>query len=106
MSCRFCYNVHVWAKEPKTEEDYFDNGLDDTNDFHSSTIGHSSRDRQIFFNSGNGKPCNIEFCEWSHIRYKGKEGWVTTAIYYPKYCPECGRKLDEYDIDERGNEKC
>lgn len=23
MSCHFCYNAHVWAKEPHNEEDYF-----------------------------------------------------------------------------------
>ena len=21
MACHFCFNAHVWAKEPKTEED-------------------------------------------------------------------------------------
>ena len=27
MSCPFCYNAHVWAKEPRVEDDYFDAGL-------------------------------------------------------------------------------
>ena len=26
----------------------------------------------------------------------------TIGIYYPKFCPECGRPLDEYKIGEKG----
>ena len=101
MSCHFCYNAHVWAKEPKTEEDYFDEGLNDSNDFGSSTIGVScslpnGSPHQIYINSGAGKATNIEVCEW----YNGR--WHTVGVYYPKFCPECGRPLDEYTIDERG----
>jgi len=96
MSCHFCYNAQVWAKEPKTEEDYFTNGLDDTNDFSSSTVGFSDDRHQIYINAGNGKAVNIEFCVWLDGR------WHTIGEYFPKFCPECGRNLDEYIIDERG----
>lgn len=97
MSCSFCYNAYVWAKEPKIEEDCFSRGLDDDNDWSSSTIGSSDKHHQLYFNSGNGKPCNIEVCKWGQDNM-----WHTVGIYYPKFCPECGRPLDEYLIDERG----
>lgn len=96
MSCHFCYNAYVWAKEPKTEEDYFDEGLHDDNDGSSCSIGKSGDSFSIMFNSGMGKPCEIEFRNW----YNGR--WHTVGYYYPKFCPECGRLLDEYKIDERG----
>lgn len=102
MSCPFCYNAHVWAKEPKTEDDYFDTGLDDTNDASSSTIGNSTNGFQLYFNSGNGEPCNIEVCQWKENSYRGRPGWATIGIYYPKFCPECGRELSEYKIGEGG----
>lgn len=105
MSCHFCYNAHVWAKEPHNDEDYFDEGLHDKNDFSSCTIGDGVETHQIYLNSGNGEACNIEICEWmpnicSTLRSEGR--WVTVAKYYPKFCPECGRKLDEYAVDKYG----
>lgn len=102
MSCHFCYNAHVCAKEPKTEEDYFDPGLDDTNDGSSSTVGDKADGFQVYLNSGGGKPVELEFCQWTKGGYRGHDGWVTVGRYYPKFCPECGRKLDEYIVDERG----
>lgn len=98
MTCHFCYNAHVWAKEPHEDEDYFDNGLDDDNDGSSSGIGHSGEGYQMYFNSGMGVACNIEVCHW-HEGY----GWVPIAKYYPKFCPECGRELNEYFVDARGS---
>ena len=97
MSCNFCYNAHVWAKEPHSEMDYFDGGLNDNNDGSTCSIGTSDAGYQMHFNSGMGKPCNIEVCTW----FDG-QGWLSIARYYPKYCPECGRKLDEYNIGPRG----
>lgn len=97
MGCHFCYNAHVWAKEPKTEDDYFSNGLDDTNDGSSCSIGRSTSNFSIMFNAGMGRPCEIEFRKWCDDNL-----WHTIGYYYPKFCPECGRKLDEYLIDERG----
>jgi hypothetical protein len=51
----------------------------------------------MYFNSGMGVACNIELCHWHP-----KNGWTPIAKYFPKFCPECGRKLEEYQIDERG----
>jgi hypothetical protein len=102
MSCHFCYNAHVWASEPHDEEDYFDEGLHDDNDMSSSTIGNCSSKHRVFLNSGGGEATSIELCEWKENGYRGQPGWATVGIYYPKFCPECGRKLDEYYIDERG----
>ena len=98
MSCHFCYNAYAWAKEPHEDEDYFDGGLHDENDFSSSTIGFSDGKHQFYINSGGGRAINIEACEW----YNGR--WHTIGYYFPKFCPECGRKLDEYIIDERGTQ--
>lgn len=96
--CPFCFNAYVYAKMPKTrEEEYFDIGLDDSNDFHSATVGFSDDNTKMYINSGAGKPLEIETCKWG-----SDNRWHPIALYYPKYCPECGRKLDEYEIDKRG----
>jgi hypothetical protein len=100
--CNFCFNAHVYNSLPKTEEDYYDVGIDNSNDMCAMTIGESASKHQMYFNSGNGRPCNIEVCEWKENGYHGKPGWATVGRYYPKFCPECGRKLDEYEISERG----
>ncbi len=101
MKCPFCFNAHVWAKEPITEEDYF-GGLCDTNDASAATIGSKTNGFQIFLNTGGGTPVNIELCQWKENGYKGNPGWATIGVYYPKFCPECGRPLNEYRIDRRG----
>ena len=96
--CNFCFNAHVYASMPKTvEEECFGTDLTDSNDWSSSTVGCHADNYQIYINAGNGKPVNIETCEWAP---DGR--WRTVAIYYPKYCPECGRQLLEYEITERG----
>lgn len=100
--CKFCFNAHVYANLPNNEEDYFDEGLHDGNDFSSHTIGHGSSKIQMFINSGNDEAVNIEVCRWTEGGYRGNDGWSTVAKYYPKYCPECGRKLAEYSVMERG----
>ena len=88
--CRFCFNSRVY-QEP--EDDWFSEPLTDENDSCSITVGKASKGRQIYISSGHGEPTRIEFDEWSDEC----ERWITTARYYPKYCPECGRKIDEYE---------
>jgi hypothetical protein len=94
--CKFCFNayVHVQLLE---EENSDEECLDDTNDFSSATIGSSDRHIQMYINSGHGAALSIETCKWGE-----DNRWHTVALYYPKYCPECGRKLDEYLVDSRG----
>lgn len=94
--CNFCFNAHVYDQIPKKEEDY-ENFLDDANDFSSCSIGSSDKYISLMLNTGHGEATNIEVRKW------GKDScWHSVAVYYPKYCPECGRKLDEYHVDERG----
>lgn len=94
LYCKYCFNARVY--EPTEEEimDPFATELTDDNDSSSIVVGeHMRPNRSIMINSGNGKPLNIEFLEWNSTR----EQWETVGLYHPKYCPECGRKLDEYD---------
>ena len=102
--CPFCFNAHVYLKLPKTEDDYFDEGLHDHNDFSSHTIGDCPNGFQLYLNTGNGEATNVEVCQWisdlNGLYHSGR--WQTIAKYYPKYCPECGRNLDEFKVDERG----
>ena len=100
--CRFCFNADVYNSLPISDNDYFDNGLDDSNDMCSITIGNCSSKTQMYLNSGNGEAVHIEVCRWREKGYRGQDGYVTIGKYYPKYCPECGRQLKEYNIDEKG----
>ena len=91
--CGFCFNARVWS--PETEDDFL-YPITDENDLSWHGIrdrGSVSDKRSIMIRSGGGKPLCIEFSEWFD---KGNR-WITSAEYYPRYCPECGRKLDEYD---------
>ena len=88
--CRFCFNARVY-QEP--EDDWFSDPLTDDNDSCSITVGRAADNRRIMISSGHGEPTRIEFDEWSN----DCERWFTYAKYYPKYCPECGRKIDEYE---------
>ena len=93
--CRFCFNSRIYQE---TEDDWFGDRLTDENDSCSISVGRWEKNRRVMISSGYGKPTRIEFDEW----LEGGQGWVTTARYYPKYCPECGRKIDEYERrDER-----
>lgn len=77
--CGFCVNARV------------DDDLTDDNDFSSMAVGSSAIGYRILISSGFGKPVRIEFDQWN------RDNWSTVGRYYPKYCPECGRKLDEYE---------
>lgn len=93
--CKYCFNARIY--EPTEEDILLGNILDDNNDSSSHVVGENMRPyRSIMINSGNGKPLNIEFLEWASTR----ERWETVGEYHPKYCPECGRRLNEYDVSE------
>lgn len=81
--CSLCLNARVIGSDE----------LNDDNDFSATTIGEAKQGFVMFLNSGNGEPVNIEVTQWNN--YANRQ--VTIAKYYPKYCPNCGRRLDEYE---------
>lgn len=74
--CKFCMNARV------------NHELNDNNDLSYHTMGDSLRGFRCMIRSGNGRPIAILFDELIH-----NNGWRESAIYYPKFCPECGRPL-------------
>ena len=92
--CKYCFNARVYKPTDEELMDPFSTELTDENDYSSCSVGHCfSRNRRFMINSGNGHPVNIEFEEWTEEMPE----WHRVGIYYPKYCPECGRILNEYD---------
>ena len=92
--CKYCFNARVYKPTDEELMDPLATELTDENDFSSHSVGHCfSRNRRFMINSGHSHPVNIEFEEWTEARPE----WHRVGIYYPKYCPECGRRLDEYD---------
>ena len=81
--CYMCYN----AKLDDTGE------LNDKNDFSSITVGNSASGYRIMISSGYGKSLRIE--QW--ILCKDANTWALAGEYYPKYCPNCGREITEYN---------
>ena len=77
--CGFCVNARV------------DDDLTDNNDFSSLSVGFSANKYRTMISAGDGKPVRIETEKWDG------DHWSIIMRYYPKYCPECGRKLDEYE---------
>ena len=100
MPCKFCTNARSYL--PTEEELYSGNILTDINDFSSHSIGKSIDEHRFMLTSGSGKPLRIEHYVWCAFG-DGDHQWVTSGVYYPKYCPECGRELTEYKIGERGS---
>lgn len=92
--CKYCFNARVYKPTEEELTDPFATQLTDENDSSSCGVGHCfSRNRRFMINSGHGHPVNIVFEEWT----ENMPEWHRVGIYYPKHCPECGRKLDEYD---------
>ena len=85
--CHICNNALV------------DDELNHDNDFASHTIGYNCNGFRAMISSGWNKPVRIEFEQWC----PNIKQWVPVGVYYPKYCPECGRELSEYKILDRGN---
>lgn len=81
MSCVYCTNA------------YTDDELDHDHDLSMISIGESEKGLNMFFNTGDNRPTNIDVLQWSD-KYKQN---LTVCLYVPKYCPECGRRLFEND---------
>lgn len=79
--CHMCDNARL-------NEELTDNG-----DFSSCVIGSFDRDCRIMLTSGMGKPLRIDIDRWNDDALE----WEPIGIYYPKYCPECGREIVEYN---------
>lgn len=92
--CKYCFNARVY--EPSEEEmmDPFNTELTDENDSSSHGVGRcAGTTRRFMISSGYGRPLRIEMDQWLEARQE----WLTVGEYLPKYCPECGRRLDEYE---------
>lgn len=95
--CKYCFNARV---EAELTPDSYEPILTDVNDLSIHVIGDSADGNRIAFVSGAGKPIRLEIetlC--SPVAYTPdncEKRWVTVGRYFPKFCPECGRKLDEY----------
>ena len=97
--CKYCFNARVYKP---TEEELMDPSateLTDENDSSSCGVGFSSTNVRFMISSGHGEPVRIEIDRWSDTLRE----WTTVGKYYPKYCPECGRRLDEYQQDNNNN---
>ena len=89
--CKFCFNARIY--EPDEDDLYDPNPLTDENDSSSCGVGHSGAGVRMMISSGYGEPVRIEADKFIELRQE----WITVAKYYPKYCPECGRRLNEYN---------
>lgn len=63
---------------------------EDGNNLSYLAVGESVRPFQILFASGGGEPFRLL------VEFLIDNRWSTAAVYYPKYCPNCGRELLEY----------
>ena len=91
--CKYCFNARVW--EPTDEEIFnpYVTYLTDENDGSACGVGTRTNEHDMMICSGMGRPVRIEFRQW----YDAGKYWITVGEYLPKFCPECGRRLDEYD---------
>lgn len=91
--CKHCFNARVYEPTDEERMNPFATELTDDNDSSSISIGKSSMGTRFMISSGHGEPVRIELDKFLELRQE----WVTVGQYYPKYCPECGRRLNEYD---------
>lgn len=83
-ACGMCNNARI------------DDSLTDDNDASFIGIGKCAKGYRIMLCSGWRQPLRIEFEEW-HDR----TGWSVIGKYFPKYCPECGRRIFEYEQEKQ-----
>lgn len=68
-------------------------------DFSAIGVGKTnSLSKRFMICSGNNQPVHLEF----EIFDDEFSRWVLLGTYYPQYCPNCGRKLTEYFVEDRG----
>ena len=76
--CCMCNNARVSDASP------------DGNNLSYLAVGESVRPFQILLASGGGEPFRLL------VEFLIDKQWSAAAVYYPKYCPNCGRELVEY----------
>ncbi len=91
MGCRFCENNRT---NPEWE-------LDEEQVSYAMTIGDTEKGYRIMFDKNPYRPLEITFDTWND-QLKTPQ-WIQVGSYFPKYCPECGRKIDEYDRSKFDN---
>ena len=91
--CKYCFNARVYKPTDEERMDPFATELTDENDSSSCGVGTSHNNTRFMITSGHGEPVRIEIDKF----FEDYQEWHTVGKYYPKYCPECGRRLDEYE---------
>jgi hypothetical protein len=76
--CYMCNNAKI------------DEDLTDDTDFSACSIGKCDIGLRMMLCSGAKRPVRIEVEKWYETY-----GWGRVGIYYPNYCPNCGRKIVE-----------
>lgn len=91
--CKFCFNARIYKPTEEEMMNPFNTELTDENDSSSCGVGTSCNNTRLMISSGYGEPVRIEIDKF----FEDYQEWHTVGKYYPKYCPECGRRLDEYE---------
>ena len=97
--CKYCFNARIYKPTDEERMDPYNTELTDENDYSSCGVGHCSYRKRFMITSGYGEPLRIEFEEY----FPDDESWHIVGKYYPKYCPECGRRIDEYEKDNNNH---
>ena len=97
--CKYCFNARIYKPTEKELMDPFATELTDENDSSSCCVGTSHNNTRLMISSGYGEPVRIEIDKF----FEDYQEWHTVGKYYPKYCPECGRRLDEYEVSKENN---
>ena len=77
--CSMCNNAKV------------DDELNSDCDLSYFVVGRCKHGFRILLGSGGGSPVRLIF-----ERNNG-DSWNTVGIYFPSFCPNCGRELSEYE---------
>ena len=83
--CRFCQNNRTNPEWELSEEQCS----------YAMTVGKFEKGHRIMLNKQPYQPLCIEFDFWRDD-FKLQQ-YQLVGYYYPKFYPECGRKINEYD---------